>query len=151
MKNLIKFLFVFLSLSLAIVACNDDDDDKNQKPVVKELELGSSHDNPNNAIGYVGRDVHVGAHIFAQNKVAKIIITIHEEGHHHTKAEGGEETEWEVDTTYTNYKGELNPHFHEHIDIPQTAELGDYHFHFKVVDQQGLVTEVEKELQVKKK
>ncbi|PVX51781.1 uncharacterized protein DUF4625 [Balneicella halophila] len=149
MKNLLKFLFVFLALSLAITSCDDDDDD-NRNPEITNLELGSGHDGDsrNNATAYPGRDIHVAADVFAKNKIEKVVITIHEEEHHHagTKAEGTEE--WETTVEYKDYEGQLNAKFHKHIDIPKNAEPGDYHFHFKVVDKQGLTTEVNRELKV---
>lgn len=151
MKNLIKFLFVFLALGIVATSCDKDDDD-NRNPEIKNFELGSGHDGDtrNNATGYPGRDIHVAAEIFAKNKIDKIVITIHEEGEHHDHAttKADETKEWEVTETYTDDNGQLNAAFHKHIDIPRNAEPGDYHFHFKVVDMQGLTTEINRELKI---
>ena len=38
--------------------------------------------------------------------------------------------------------------FHEHIDIPAEAPLGEYHLHFTVTDQKGQTTLVEAHIDV---
>lgn len=150
MRNLIKFLFVFLALSVVVASCKDDDEDLT--PVISNLEVGHNHDNAassNDHVGHLGEDLHVEASILAKNKIAKIVVTIHEEGHHEHATTKAETIEWEVNTTYTDkYAGQINATFHEHIDIPANAEAGDYHFHIKVVDQAGLSTEEEVELKI---
>lgn len=151
MKNLIKFLFVFLALGVVAVSCNDDDDEK-LPPVISGLEVGHSHANAasaNDHVGHLGEDLHVAAKIVAGNKIEKIIVTIHEEGHHHHAATKAETVEWEVNNVYTEkYAGQINATFHEHIDIPANAEAGDYHFHIKVVDKAGLSTEKKVDLKI---
>lgn len=150
MKSIIKNAFLFLIVgSLAITSCSDDDDNvKNEKPVITNLELGSSHDNPKEAVGYLGKDIHVAADIVAKNKIEKVIVEIHHEHDHGARME---EKEWKFTKEFPSYAGQVNAMFHQHIDVPSDIEEGEYHFHLKVVDKKGVSEVVEKELIIKKK
>jgi len=66
------------------------------------------------------------------------MIEIHPEGN----------ASWGFDTTYAKFVGLKSAPFHEHIDIPLTAEPGDYHFHLIVTDKNGNQTMVESELEI---
>ncbi|HPJ63679.1 DUF4625 domain-containing protein [Lentimicrobium sp.] len=128
-----------LGLILAITSCKKEDEIK--APEFVSFELG--YNNSGSAV--IGDDLHIDAEILAEGKVANIRITIHHEGGHGKTSLLDEE--WEVDSTYTtSYAGARNIDFHEHIDIPGTAEAGDYHFHLIVTDMEGNRTEKEAEL-----
>lgn len=139
--NKIKLgLYIFLLTFIAMGCDKDDDDDTTQAPVIETWELGYD----NSEIGYAGADLHIEAQILADAKVSTIQVTIHPEGEHKQLAS----EEFEIDTTYTKFSGIINPTFHEHIDIPTTADTGHYHFHFIVTDMAGRVTAKETELHV---
>lgn len=148
MNKKISSIFTILSLSILIfVSCSDDDDFP--APVISNFEIGYD----NSKIGFRGSDLHIDADIVAEGKIDRIIIEIHHEGDHHGHKSGQngghDDHAWEFEYTWTEFNGLLNTSFHKHIDIPADAELGDYHLHFKVIDMQGKVTEIEEEFEVK--
>ncbi|MCR5394912.1 MAG: DUF4625 domain-containing protein [Bacteroidales bacterium] len=121
-------------LSLGFVACNNDDDDKAAAPVITLTEVG--HDNAKQA--HPGYDLHLEADVVAEGLIARIDVEIHQE-------EGGS---FEIEQSYTDgtYIGVRNTEFHEHIEIPADAPLGEYHLHFTVTDKEGQQTTAESEL-----
>jgi hypothetical protein len=104
------------------------------KPEIDLTELGLD----NSKIGYIGSDLHVEADIVAEGTIESVEIEIHPE----------EAQTWEFDSVYTEFSGLKNTLFHKHIDIPATAEAGDYHFHFTVSDKEGNQTLVESEMEI---
>ncbi len=141
MKSNVLLFVVAFTASVFFTSC-----EKVAEPVVNLTELGYE----NSKIGYAGSDLHIEAEIVAQGKVDIITIEIHPEGEHEEKSTSIilHEGEWEVDTTYTEFSGIINPTFHKHLDIPVHAEAGDYHFHFIVTDLEGNQTTVEEELEI---
>lgn len=142
MKNLFKNLLIFVSLLVFVASCSKKEDKVVPKPQIKSLEVGEGATHGNDATAYIGSDIHIEGSIVAAGKIDYIQITIHPEG----GGAGG----FEFDKKFTNHKGEINANFHQHIDVPATAKEGEYHFHFKVVDQQGKTAEKEVELKIKK-
>ena len=134
MKN-IKYMSLLLALvsvfTLGFTSCDDDDDDKVAKPVITLTEVG--HDNSRHA--HPGHDLHLEADIVAQGLIQRIDVEIHQEASHG----------FEIEKSYTDskYVGLKNAEFHEHIDIPADAPLGEYHLHFIVVDKAGQQTTAE--------
>lgn len=92
-----------------------------------------------------GEEFHMDADVEADNKIDKIEVELHPEGDHMKK---GTLDEWEIDTVYTGFSGLRNTNFHEHIDVPLTAEPGTYHFYFKVTDMEGYQTVYEDDVEV---
>lgn len=121
-------------------------DESIPKPVINLTELGYD----NSKIAFAGTDLHIEAEIVAEGKIEKITIEIHPEGGHEEKSTLAvlHEGEWEVDTTYTEFSGLKNTTFHKHIDIPVSAEAGDYHFHFIVTDMEGNQSSAETDLEI---
>ncbi len=141
-------IMTFIASLFVFVSCSEDDDFP--APVISDLEIGYD----NSKIGYRGSDLHIDANIVAEGRIDRIVIEIHYEGDHHNDHNTGKNGDhddhgWEFEHTWTEFNGLLNTSFHKHIDIPLHAEPGDYHFHFKVIDMQGKVTEVETEFEVK--
>lgn len=132
MKKL-KYFNLIITLScvfaLFLTSCKDDDDSQS-KLVVSIEEAG--HDNSHTA--HPGHDLHLEASILAEASVKRIDIEIH-----------GHEGNNIVNQSYTDgkYIGVKNAEFHEHIDIPADAALGEYHLHFTVTDGDGQQTTVE--------
>ena len=139
MKN-IKFmslLMAFLCAStLFLTSCSDDDDDLPAKPSITLTEVG--HDNAKYC--HPGHDLHLEADVVAEGLIQRIDVEIHEEN-------GGS---FKIEKSYTDgkYIGIRNTEFHEHIDIPAEAPLGEYHLHFTVTDKNGQQTTVESELNI---
>lgn len=139
MKN-IKFmslLMAFLCAStLFLTSCGDDDDDLPAKPSITLTEVG--HDNAKHC--HPGHDLHLEADVVAEGLIQRIDVEIHEEN-------GGS---FKIEKSYTDgkYIGIRNTEFHEHIDIPAEAPLGEYHLHFTITDKNGQQTTVESELNI---
>jgi len=113
-------------------------------PVISGFELGYQ----NSHTAYAGGDLHIEAEVLADGKIQYILLEIHPEGVHETdQVSGTSGTPWEVDTLYTGkYSGVKNTSFHEHLDIPATADTGHYHVHFIVTDMEGNQATIEEEL-----
>lgn len=136
---------ILISFFLVFTACEEEI----EAPSVTIMELGME----NSKIAYQGSDLHIEAEIIADGKIDVIKLEIHPEGEHdhdhdHTKS-GAAEAGWEATFEWTEFSGRLNTSFHEHVDIPLTAEVGHYHLHFEVVDMEGNVTSVEDEIEIK--
>jgi len=131
-------IIIIAAVILIFAACKNDDEIS--KPEISGFELGYE----NSKTAYKGSDLHMEAGIVAEGRINTIAVTIHPEGEHLKSNE-----EWEVDTVYSKFNGLKNTIFHEHIDVPATADTGTYHFHFKVTDQDGNQKELEDDLIVK--
>lgn len=143
-KKLFSILAIFTMALIVFVSCSDDDDFPS--PIISDMEIG--HDN--SKVGYRGQDLHIDAEIVAEGRIDRIVLEIHYEGEHQNLKSGQDEVhEWEFAHTWTEFSGQKNATFHKDIDIPSDAELGYYHFHFKVIDMQGKVTDFETEFEVK--
>ena len=129
----VSFFLIFLSCK------NDDPEPVFAAPVVELTEVGLQ----NSKIGFVGSDLHIEGTILSEALIQKIEIQIHQE-------EGGDFSFGKAytDGKYVNVK---NLDFHEHIDIPVDAPLGEYHLHLTVTDQQGQTTTAEAELVLDRK
>lgn len=132
-----KLKFFTLSIAAAsmalITSCQKDDDPAPiAKPQINNLEIGYDNDK----IGIVGGDLHLDAEIVAEGTIAVIEVELHNEAG----------MSGEIVTIFTGFAGLKNTDFHEHIEIPEGTPVGDYHFHMKVIDQQGNSTEVEDEV-----
>lgn len=131
-----SLLLAFVStLFIGLTACSDDDDDNQEvnfkKPVVTLTEVGHA----NSGVAHPGSDMHLEANVVAEAGIKRIDIEIHQEG----------KGSFEIEKSYTEgkYIGVRNIEFHEHIDIPESAPLGEYHLHFTVTDNLGQQTTAE--------
>jgi len=134
----------FLAIQL-ISSC--DYSNEISKPEVNLTELGYQ----NSKMASLGNDLHIEAEILAEGKVDNIRVTIHPEGDHTEKNSNfiNHEDEWEFDSVYTiGFTGVKDPTFHKHVEIPVTADTGDYHFHFIVTDMEGFQSSVEDEIKI---
>lgn len=114
---------------LFLTACSDDDI---KVPHIEITELGYE----NSGIAYAGHDLHIDAEIVAEGKIENVRLTIHAADEHLKDSHVHEE--WHVDSTYTTgFTGVKNSDFHEHIDVPEYAEEGEYHLHLYVIDLEG--------------
>ncbi len=133
MKNIILTVAAVAALALLSVSCKKDD--SAAKPVINLTEVG--HENSKQAMQ--GDDMHLEAEIVAEGLIKSINVEIHKE-----------DGKYEIEKSYTEgkYIGVKNTEFHEHIDIPAEAPLGEYHLHFTVVDQKGQTTTAETHIEV---
>ena len=131
---ILKFKSLVLALAavalLGLSSCNDEKD----PPTISNTEVGEN----NSKTATIGGELHLDAEIDAPGKIDKITVDLHPEGG------SGDDIEAE----YTNYSGQLNADFHEDLAIPSTAEAGEYHFHLKVVDQEGQTTSFEADVDI---
>lgn len=139
-KNIINVALMLLSFAtlLSFTACHDEDEaEKAKAPVIQLTEVG--HDNEKHA--HPGDDLHLEGDIIAEGLIKSILVEIHQE-------DGDYEMEFKYDDAkqYSKYIGIRNCEFHEHIDIPEDAPLGEYHLHVIVTDQQGQTGSAKSEL-----
>lgn len=135
--NMSLMMALITMVTLSFTSCgNDDDDVLPAKPSITLTEVG--HDNGKHA--HPGHDLHLEADLLAEGLIQRIDIEIHQEG-------GANKI---VEQSYTTgkYIGVRNAEFHEHIDIPADAPLGEYHLHFTVTDKHGQQTTVEDHIEL---
>ncbi len=127
-------LFAIGSL-VAFSSCQDDPVEVTPaKPVISNLEVGEG----NSKEAEPGKELHLDAEIVAEGKIAKITVDLHPESG----------TGDDIEAEFTKYAGQKNADFHDHIEIPSTAEHGDYHFHLTVTDQEGQSTSVDADVHI---
>jgi len=103
-------------------------------PEIEDLEVGEN----DNHTATVGGELHLDAHIHAPELIDNIVVELHPEG----------TTGDDIEATFTNYAGEEEADFHEHVEIPATAATGEYHMHLIVTDQAGQETEVDADVTI---
>ena len=128
--NIIRFLAI-ITLAVAFASCQK----KHSAPTIILTEVG--HENSKKA--EQGDDMHLEADILAEGLIKSIYVGIHQES-----------GSYEIGMSYTTgkYIGVKNTEFHEHIDIPADAPLGDYHLHLTVMDYEGQTATVEAHVEV---
>lgn len=145
MKNLIKSVLVLSIFTFVLASCSEDEPVVYAKPVISNLVVGGTHNTDGTVTGAgtvtAGQDLHIEAEIVADGKIAYIEIEVHNE------AAGTEVVTMKYTEGFVRLK---NSEFHKHVDIPAATAAGQYHFHIKVVDQQGQSTEKEAELTINK-
>lgn len=129
--NTIIRLIVLFTLVLSFSACKKTP----SAPKITLTEVG--HENSMKA--EQGDDLHLEADILAEGLIKSIFVEIHKES-----------GSYEIEKSYTSgkYIGVKNTEFHEHIDIPAEAPLGEYHLHFTVTDNEGQTTLAEAHIEV---
>lgn len=92
-----------------------------------------------------GKDFHVEFMVNAVNGIHNITVDIH--AHGLTPADG--EVEWDYEAEFLDgYHEKTEVEFHEHIDVPETAPVGEYHMIFTVEDEDGITKEYETHIDV---
>lgn len=100
--------------TLALSSCSNDDD-LPDKPTLKVSEIGIE----NNLIALAGSNLHTEGDIMAPGKVKTFEIKVYDK----TGAVIGD-TLFDQKNPGT-FVGNINPHFHIHVDLKSTATLGD--------------------------
>ena len=129
-NNILRFLAIF-TLVAGLAACQKNP----AAPKITLTEVG--HENSGKA--EQGDDMHLEADILAEGLIKSIHVEIHKEN-----------GSYEIEKSYTTgkYIGVKNIEFHEHIDIPAEAPLGEYHLHFTVTDNEGQTATAETHVEV---
>ena len=134
MKNLSKLLIALLLTGTVLVSCKKDDEAKvlSITNIVAQNHNGGGTDVPRG--GRISIDFTATAGDDAR------LDYYHIELHDHP-ASGKIEDEYRIiDKSFKNvstFKGLRNANVHEHIDVADTANLGEYHVVIVVVDEAG--------------
>ena len=117
-----------MALVALFISCN-----KTSAPSVTFTEIGRE----NSKVAMRGDDMHLEADIVAEGLIKSIQVELHKGS-------------FEIEKEYTSgkYIGVKNTEFHEHIDIPSDAPLGEYHLHFTVTDNNGQQTMAEAHVEI---
>jgi hypothetical protein len=98
MKKIIfsaALLLLSMFTTMCFTACGSDDEkDIVAKPVISDIEVGSSHDDGNNHKAVRGHDVHLETAIQAEGLTSRIDIEMHQE----------EGATYEIEKSYTSGK-----------------------------------------------
>ena len=130
-KLLTRYLLLLIAIGV-IAACSDDPDPVLDSPSIYNLEIGSG----DNGIGVIGKDFHFEADVTAGERIDTVEILIRQ------KAGQTYSGEWSLSLIWDQYKGLKNTNIHRHFDIPEDAVAGLYDFVVRVLDENGTVTEV---------
>lgn len=135
-NKILSALSILLIFATMITSCKKDPVEPIiEKPTITGLEVGHE----NSKIGHPGADLHIEAEIYAPANIKEVKLEIH----------GEEGQTWSFIQTYTDgLAGAKNAEFHKHIDIPASAELGEYHLRLTVIDQEGNSATVESEIEL---
>jgi len=108
-------------------ACQKEDAEY-PSPTITALKIGSN----DSKTAYTEHDLHLEALVEAPGKIAAINVQI-------TRTVPG--FGWTFTKTYSSgYAGLKNAEFHEHLDVPEDARVGDYELLLLVTDAQGKST-----------
>lgn len=134
MKTVFK---VFLPLVLFVVFfASCEEKETNVTPEIKSVSA-INHDNNTSTIKRGGT---ISVNFDAKSRSGARLDFYHIEIHDHPES-GKVEDEYKIiDDDFKNkstFKGLLNAHVHEHIVVPDTANLGAYHVVIVVVDENG--------------
>jgi len=132
MKKL-KFIYAF-AVAAALFSCSSDDNNSvdTQAPTIVINEPTDGE------VFHAGDEIHVDIDFSDNVALASYKIDIHftGDGHSHEKSMNiSEHIEWEYEVT--GVLSGKNQNLHIHIDIPENAEDGAYHFGVFAVDKAG--------------
>lgn len=137
MKKNIRMCLMMALVSVMALSFNSCDKEEQtvSKPKITLTEVG--HDNSKHA--HPGHDLHLEAEIVAEGVIKSINVEIHQE-----------DGSFEIEKSYVEgkYIGVKNVEFHEHIDIPANAPLGEYHLHLTVTDNEGQQSMAETQIDI---
>ncbi len=123
--KLIYAVLMLLATPVMFLSCDKNDNlETTDKPVIELSEVGEE----NSKTAVAGKDLHLEGELVAEGLIAKIDLSI--------KSASGAEL---LSKSWTDgkYIGVRNTVFHEHVDIPADAAVGDYTLTFTVTDKAG--------------
>lgn len=140
MKHLLKITGAILLISLCLTSCEDDDDE--QQLEIKNVEAGV-HDGTSTTIAR-GGTIAVEFDAIASDNAR--LDFYHIEIHDHPES-GKIADEYKIiDDDFkdiSTFKGMRNAHVHQHIQVPDTANLGSYHVVVIIADEDGYTVDTE--------
>ncbi len=134
------FYLLLLSLIILVLACNDEETDLT--PEITDVEA-INHSTGSDTIA---RGEQVAVDFDAYSRSDARLDYYHIEIHDHPES-GLVTDEYKIiDSSFTEvatFSGLKNSHVHQHITVPDTANLGSYHVVVVVVDQDGYSADTE--------
>lgn len=121
-------------MTLMFTSCSSDDDaagEDFEAPTLFDVEVGLY----GNGLGVVGADFHFNADVIATGLIESVSINIEQ------RSEETYADDWSFEIVWDQYQGVINAHVHQHFDIPLDAPKGTYDFIITVLDQNGVVLE----------
>lgn len=117
-RNIFKYLLLLPALLFLFISCrNEDELIDNIKVEIKEVGHHGHHGSHAGNTIHAGDELHLAAEIIAPNKIDFLNVDIYSKT---------TPTKSIVRKSFPSYKGQINAHFHEHIDIPKDTTPGDY-------------------------
>ncbi len=140
MKTRIVFFFL-LSLIILVPSCSDDEETE-ITPEISNVEA-INHSTGSDTIA---RGEQIAVDFDAVTRSDARLDYYHIEIHDHPES-GLVTDEYKIiDSSFTDvstFSGLMNSHVHQHITVPDTANLGSYHVVVVVVDQDGYSADTE--------
>ncbi|MDR1585162.1 MAG: DUF4625 domain-containing protein [Prevotellaceae bacterium] len=140
MKKVFYLSAIIILSGFIFTACEKENEDLTKPTIV----INEPHEGE--AIE-PGEELHFEADIADDTELSSYKIDVHNasDGHTHSEAAGilksiaheGDTEEFSYLETFTDAAGKKNHHIHQHIDIPENAEEGEYHLTIYVVDKTG--------------
>ncbi len=136
MNRFFQLASVILIAAVVLVSCKKDEDDPIVTPSISDV-TAVNHDDDSSEVP-LGGTISVDFEAVTQSD-AKLDF-YHIEIHDHP-ASGLVQDEYKIiDEDFkdlSTFKGLINAHVHQHIQVPDTANLGSYHVVVIVVDEDG--------------
>lgn len=142
MKKIYQLAVIFLIASAVLASCSKDEDDPVVTPEITDV-VAVNHDNDSDEIPLGGTiSVNFDAVTQSDAKLDFYHIEIHD---HPVSGEISDEYKI-IDEDFkdlSTFKGLINAHVHQHVVVPDTANLGSYHVVIIVVDEDGNSSDTE--------
>lgn len=139
MKNLFKLSIALFLTATILVSCDDDDNNDNEE--TRELSItditATNHDNGSIEVPR-GGEIALDFTAIASDDAR--LDYYHIELHDHPESGLIDDEYRIIDETFrdlSTFKGLRNANVHQHIAVPQEANLGEYHVVIVVVDEDG--------------
>lgn len=124
-------------LTMVLTSCSNDDKPMNNGIEIKSVEMGHH----NSKKGTIGSDLHLECNIVSMAKIKEIHVTLIKD----------EKNKVEKVYNDAKYSGVLNTNFHEHLNLPENLEEGEYVCAIIVTNVDGGISSVQDRVTLKKK
>jgi len=136
MKHVFRILFAAALVSLATISCKDEKEETDITPLISDL----SAENHDDSSSQVKRGGNIGVSFDVVSRSGAKLDYYHIEIHDHPTSGLITDEYRIIDSTFQNqatFKNLKNAHVHQHISVPQIANLGSYHIVVVAVDADG--------------
>ena len=141
MKKYYRSFLLVVLVSIFFLACNDDEPTDITPEITNVTAINHHADGATVPLGGT-----ISVNFDAKTRSGERLDFYHLEIHDHP-ASGLIEDEYKIiDSSFKNdstFKGLVNSHVHQHIVVPDTANLGSYHVVVVVVDEAGNSSDTE--------